>query len=79
MKKNDTYRLFWTVCALIFTICMALYPQVVFNGALLGLQTWWNIVFPALLPFFIASELLMNFGGCNPGHTALDNRILYTK
>lgn len=62
MKKNDTYRLFWTVCALIFTICMALYPQVVFNGALLGLQTWWNIVFPALLPFFIASELLMNFG-----------------
>jgi len=37
-------------------------PQVVFQGALTGLKTWWNIVFPALLPFFIASELLMNFG-----------------
>jgi len=62
MKKNDAYRLFWTACALIFTISMALYPQVVFEGAVLGLKTWWNIVFPALLPFFIASELLMNFG-----------------
>ena len=61
MKKN-AYRLFWTACALAFTISMALYPQVVFDGALLGLRTWWNIVFPALLPFFIASELLMNFG-----------------
>ena len=37
-------------------------PQVVFQGALTGLKTWWNIVFPALLPFFIASELLMSFG-----------------
>ena len=31
-------------------------------GGLTGLKTWWNIVFPALLPFFIASELLMSFG-----------------
>lgn len=55
-------RLVWTVCALAFVISMALYPKVVFDGATLGLKTWWNIVFPALLPFFIASELLMNFG-----------------
>jgi sporulation integral membrane protein YlbJ len=61
-RRRDTVRLLWTVCALAFVISMALYPRVVFDGAVLGLKTWWNIVFPALLPFFIASELLMNFG-----------------
>ncbi|MDD4237700.1 MAG: sporulation integral membrane protein YlbJ [Desulfotomaculaceae bacterium] len=61
-RRRDAVRLVWTVCALVFVISMALYPRVVFDGAVLGLQTWWNIVFPALLPFFIASELLMNFG-----------------
>ncbi len=61
-RRRDTVRLLWTVCALAFVISMALYPRVVFDGAALGLKTWWNIVFPALLPFFIASELLMNFG-----------------
>lgn len=55
-------RLFWTASALVFAISMAMYPREVFDGATLGLKTWWNIVFPALLPFFIASELLMNFG-----------------
>jgi sporulation integral membrane protein YlbJ len=61
-RRRDLARLFWTACAVIFVISMIVYPQVVFQGALIGLKTWWNIVFPALLPFFIASELLMNFG-----------------
>jgi len=37
-------------------------PKEVFTGASLGTKTWLNIVFPSLLPFFIASELLMSFG-----------------
>lgn len=61
-RRRDAVRLLWTICALVFAVSMALYPKVVFDGAALGLKTWWNIVFPALLPFFIASELLMNFG-----------------
>src|SRR5690606_36322375 len=27
-----------------------------------GLNIWWEIVFPSLLPFFIISELLIGFG-----------------
>lgn len=61
-RRRDLVRLFWTACVLVFVISMISCPQVVFQGALTGLKTWWNIVFPALLPFFIASELLMNFG-----------------
>ncbi len=59
---RDILRLFWTVCTFVFVIGMVTYPHIVFEGAVTGLKTWWNIVFPALLPFFIASELLMNFG-----------------
>jgi len=61
-RRRDLIRIFWTACVIIFVISMIRYPQVVFQGAQTGLKTWWNIVFPALLPFFIASELLMNFG-----------------
>lgn len=61
-RRKDVLRLFWTVCALVFVASMMVYPRIVFEGAVVGLKTWWNIVFPALLPFFIASELLMNFG-----------------
>ena len=54
--------LFWTTCAVTFAAGMVSHPAEVFAGATMGLKTWWNIVFPSLLPFFIVSELLMNFG-----------------
>lgn len=60
--RRDLPRLLWTACVLAFVIGMMISPAIVFDGAVIGLKTWWNIVFPALLPFFIASELLMNFG-----------------
>ncbi len=53
---------FWTVGALAFTVAMIIQPATVYKGAVSGLSIWWNIVFPSLLPFFIASELLMSFG-----------------
>ncbi len=61
-RRADAARLFWTGAALVFVVSMVSYPRIVFDGAVLGLKTWWNIVFPSLLPFFIASELLMSFG-----------------
>lgn len=61
-RRHDVTRLLWTAFALLFVASMMAYPRVVFEGSVAGLKTWWNIVFPALLPFFIASELLMSFG-----------------
>lgn len=61
-RRRDLVRLLWTSLALIFVASMVVYPRIVFEGAVIGLKTWWNIVFPSLLPFFIASELLTNFG-----------------
>lgn len=44
------------------TISMVQYPKESFDSAIMGLNLWWNVVFPALLPFFILSEILMGLG-----------------
>ncbi|SHI64194.1 sporulation integral membrane protein YlbJ [Propionispora hippei] len=44
------------------TLCMVQYPKDAFDSAIMGLNLWWNVVFPALLPFFILSEILMGLG-----------------
>ncbi len=41
---------------------MFMYPQEVLISASGGLALWWRFVLPALLPFFILSELLMAAG-----------------
>lgn len=62
VQRRQVLRFFWTACAVIFVLSMIAQPKVVYEGAIIGLKAWWNIVFPTLLPFFIASELLMSFG-----------------
>jgi sporulation integral membrane protein YlbJ len=43
-------------------VSMILFPQETFEASKSGVSAWWNIVFPALLPFFVCSELLMGYG-----------------
>lgn len=49
-------------CALFITIVIVIYPSVAFQASIEGLRVWWEIVFPALLPFFVAAEILMALG-----------------
>ncbi len=49
-------------CALAVTIAIVAYPDAAFEASVEGLRVWWQIVFPALLPFFIAAEVLMALG-----------------
>ncbi len=53
---------FWPSAAVFLAVSMAIYPQETFNAARRGLGAWWEIVFPALLPFFIISEIMIAFG-----------------
>lgn len=41
---------------------MILYPQQIFPAAKRGIDTWWQVVFPGLFPFFVISELMLQFG-----------------
>ncbi|MDR6227259.1 sporulation integral membrane protein YlbJ [Desmospora profundinema] len=48
--------------ALFLVLSLIFFPEQAFQSSLKGLKIWWDVVFPALLPFFIASEILMGFG-----------------
>nr|WP_245349967.1 sporulation integral membrane protein YlbJ [Cytobacillus eiseniae] len=43
-------------------ISLILFPQESVDASIRGLNMWWEIVFPSLLPFFIVSEMLIGFG-----------------
>ncbi|TMN23477.1 sporulation integral membrane protein YlbJ [Lentibacillus cibarius] len=43
-------------------ISLIKYPDQSLEASIRGLNMWWEIVFPSLLPFFITAELLIGFG-----------------
>ncbi|WP_010530433.1 sporulation integral membrane protein YlbJ [Lentibacillus jeotgali] len=43
-------------------ISLIKYPDQSLEASIRGLNMWWEIVFPSLLPFFIIAELLIGFG-----------------
>lgn len=59
-KRAPTYLV--AVVAVFITVAMVVRADVAFQAAVKGLKIWWDIVFPALLPFFIGSEILMGLG-----------------
>lgn len=46
----------------LLAISLVLFPEEALKASVKGLNIWWKIVFPSLLPFFIVSELLIGFG-----------------
>lgn len=53
---------FMAFASVFITMTMVKYPKEAFDSAITGLNLWWNVVFPGLLPFFILSEILMGLG-----------------
>lgn len=51
---------------------MVLYPKDSLTAALQGLAIWWDILFPALFPFLVISEILLGFGVVHFFGTLLD-------
>lgn len=48
--------------ALVLTFFVIRYPDQTFQASFEGLQLWFRTVLPALLPFFVLSEVLMGLG-----------------
>ncbi len=50
------------IIALLISLLMTIFPTETLHSALRGLSIWWEVLFPALFPFFVISELLLGFG-----------------
>ncbi len=61
MQKRASTLLVAAVATAV-TLALVLYPELAFHAARRGLDIWWFTVFPALLPFFIAGQVLMALG-----------------
>lgn len=48
--------------AILLAIAIVLSPESSFEASLQGLKLWWTVVFPALLPFLMLSEMLTATG-----------------
>lgn len=48
--------------AVMLVVMIISFPDQAFQASLKGLTIWWDFVFPALLPFFILSEILLGLG-----------------
>ncbi|MCM3736909.1 sporulation integral membrane protein YlbJ [Bacillus cytotoxicus] len=53
---------FLTIAISFLTISLVLHPQAALQSSIRGLNIWWEVVFPSLLPFFIIAELLIGLG-----------------
>ena len=60
--KPYVTTLMLAAASFIIAASLLLFPEASFLAALRGLKIWWDVVFPALLPFFITSEILLGLG-----------------
>lgn len=50
------------IMAILTAIAIIISPESSFEASLQGLKLWWTLVFPALLPFLMLSEMLTASG-----------------
>jgi sporulation integral membrane protein YlbJ len=60
--RSRLKTVFLAVSVTIMAASLIIYPEESFAASIRGLDMWWEIVFPSLLPFFIISEMLIGFG-----------------
>ena len=65
MKKNYISILLNSIIFLFIVICIIIFPEYAYKSSLDGLNLWFNVVCPALLPFFICVEILIGLGVVN--------------
>ncbi len=62
LLRSKLKTIFLSVSVTVFAVSLISFPQESFDASIRGLNMWWEIVFPSLLPFFIVSEMLIGFG-----------------
>ncbi|MBC8081422.1 MAG: sporulation integral membrane protein YlbJ [Gorillibacterium sp.] len=73
MKRNLPAALLVITASSLFVLYLFLaYPSEGLAAAIKGTAIWWDVLFPALFPFFLISELMLGFGIVHFFGTLLD-------
>lgn len=62
LKQNRKYNSFLGIMIVALMGMLIMYPHITFEGAAKGMESWLQIVFPSLLPFFIGAEIMIAIG-----------------
>ncbi|MCP3741745.1 sporulation integral membrane protein YlbJ [Rossellomorea sp. BNER] len=62
MNASKIKTLLLSLSVSTFALSLIIFPEESFEASIRGLNMWWEIVFPSLLPFFIISEMLIGLG-----------------
>ncbi len=62
MNRSNISTLIYSIIFCVLVACIIMYPTEAFSASLDGLKLWFNVVCPALLPFFICVEILIGLG-----------------
>ncbi|WP_240419192.1 sporulation integral membrane protein YlbJ [Paenibacillus periandrae] len=63
MKVNNfAFNYVIGVMAVVLLVSMLFFPAQALHASLKGLSIWWDILFPALLPFLVISEMMLGLG-----------------
>ncbi len=60
--RGRTTALVWAAAAVVLTLSMVLYPKEGLEAAKDGMNLFFNVVFPSLLPFFVLSDIMLGLG-----------------
>lgn len=55
-------RLAIPIACVVFVLCLLIFSKTAVSAAARGLRLWFDVVFPSLFPFFVASEILKSSG-----------------
>jgi sporulation integral membrane protein YlbJ len=63
MLTYNKYKLVLPIIPwLAILLLLPIFPELSLSAALRGIAIWWDVLFPALFPFFVISELLLGLG-----------------
>jgi sporulation integral membrane protein YlbJ len=71
-RRNFTAALLMAFVVIAIILCLFAFPHTGFQAALRGVSIWWDVLFPALFPFFVISEIMLGFGIVHFFGTLLD-------
>lgn len=71
MKKLESVH--WIAITALTIVCLMMaFPNEAVHAALKGVSIWWDVLFPALFPFLVISELMLGLGIVHLVGTLLD-------